>query len=157
MVGRPLFILWSFLAGLVEPCVLGRSRPQRRYCHNLYIYIIQLTLIGIQIAVLISLTFQQREFCPSCLCFELISGYGDPKIDIFLVMRLREHKAMLCFGWLLASHVTGTDWNPGQSMWDFWWTECYWDRLPSSTSVFPLQLSLHQCSVHIYAFITDTV
>lgn len=32
---------------------------------------------------------------------------------------------------------------PGQSMWDFWWTEWLWDKF------WPCQLLHHQCSIHL--------
>jgi hypothetical protein len=38
----------------------------------------------------------------------------------------------------------------GQSMWDFWWAECNWDRLSSEFFDFTLSVSFHRGSPYSY-------
>jgi hypothetical protein len=37
--------------------------------------------------------------------------------------------------------------DPGLSMWDFWWTKWHWDRFFPEYFGFPLSVSFHRCSI----------
>jgi hypothetical protein len=37
--------------------------------------------------------------------------------------------------------------DPGQSIWDLWWTKWHWDRFFPEYFGFPLSISFHLCSI----------
>jgi type VI protein secretion system component VasA len=37
--------------------------------------------------------------------------------------------------------------DPGQSLWDLWWTKWHWDRFFPEYFGFPLSISFHRCSI----------
>jgi hypothetical protein len=47
-------------------------------------------------------------------------------------------------------HSRGPGSHPGQSMWDFWWVKCYWNRFFSEFFAFPLSISFHHSSPFSY-------